>query len=665
MTEDYKEQLLNYVTGNLNINSGTQKDFNIVESKYFKYNDNEWNQIKTTLQDIGNTYITGILQNDKFDVNIIYGTISPRSDTYNDKGFLIYLDKNFKPIQLILKDKNGNDLKGFHKLYFDEETNRIYGVIGHCYLANPSSTIHNYFTYFNNFLIKINNEYFVDVKYSYDLNDNNFQCQEIIKDPTSSTYLMIGSSPNSKLGIRAIQLKINVGSENEWTRWTPSTTPQKLFVACYGKYVENEPYFKIIYYNYQNGKLELMYNNGNNLQTISYLNILTDNVIRPYTVIRPVEYQYLNENEIYFSIPLQWELTSGGTTYRGELSAIYKYDGDSITLLYKTPVGMAEIIDETIYYNNIYQLNLIKDTDNTLIALKIYSNSTTNTTNISIFNCSRNTLITDNDDNWINIGSYLYLLPIVNALNQTTFLIRKYNIAQICSLNSYIYLNTSNYTGGFEIILTNLSPINSYNGEPYVDTNVLNPLYANLYSNGSLIFSRDLYNISKQNNMTMSSVEIPNSYLNDTTITQNDLISKTNLQMNSNTQNWTKNIYEVVDLNFLNTISVINEDTGEEYVDSAIKINNAITDGGDTNYQNTPCNKYRINYTDNTTIIKPIYWSSIDNLHRQTKITFYVDKAIDSIDFLSNDETTIYLSLPIEVEVGNYYTINQKIRIGE
>jgi hypothetical protein len=163
----------------------------------------------------------------------------------------------------------------------------------------------------------------------------------------------------------------------------------------------------------------------------------------------------------------------------------------------------------------------------------------------------------------------------------------------------------------------------------------------------------------------MSSVEIPNTYLNDTTITQSDLISETNLQMNSNTQNWTKNIYEVVDLNFLNTISVINEDTGEEYVDSAIKINNAITDGGDTNYQNTPCNKYRINYTNNTTSIKPIYWSTIDDLHRQTKITFYVDKAIDSIDFLSNDETTIYLSLPIEVEIGKYYTINQKLRIGE
>jgi hypothetical protein len=162
----------------------------------------------------------------------------------------------------------------------------------------------------------------------------------------------------------------------------------------------------------------------------------------------------------------------------------------------------------------------------------------------------------------------------------------------------------------------------------------------------------------------MSSVEIPNTYLNDLTITQNDLISNTNLQMISDLSSWNKNIYEVVDLNFLNSISVIDEDTDTTYLDSAIKVNNATTDGGDVNYQNTPCNKYQINYADNTTSIKPLYWSAIDDTHKQTMISFYVDKAITSIDFISNDETTIYLNIPVEVEVGNYYSLSEKIRIG-
>ena len=135
--------------------------------------------------------------------------------------------------------------------------------------------------------------------------------------------------------------------------------------------------------------------------------------------------------------------------------------------------------------------------------------------------------------------------------------------------------------------------------------------------------------------------------------------------MNSDSTSWNKNIYEVVDLNFINTISVIDEDTNISYLDSAIKLNNATTDGGDTNYQNTPCTKYRINYLDGTTSIGTLVWNSINKYNKKTQITFYVDKEINSIDLISNDETTIYLTIPIEAEVGNYYTINQKVRIGD
>jgi hypothetical protein len=165
--------------------------------------------------------------------------------------------------------------------------------------------------------------------------------------------------------------------------------------------------------------------------------------------------------------------------------------------------------------------------------------------------------------------------------------------------------------------------------------------------------------------MTMSSVEIPNTYLNDTNITQNDLISETNLELVNDTTNWTKNIYEVVDVNFLNTIRVIDEDTGTEYIDSAIKLNNATVDGGETNYQNTPCNKYRINYLDGTTSTDNLFWNTIDDTHKETQITLFVDAPMLSIDLISNDESVIYLHIPIEAEVGKYYTINQKVRIGE
>ena len=292
------------------------------------------------------------------------------------------------------------------------------------------------------------------------------------------------------------------------------------------------------------------------------------------------------------------------------------------------------------------------DTDNSIYAFK-YDTTSSNRVDMWLCNVSKHPNV------WTYLDNY------EGTDRQKPIVVRNYNILNLLSFGMYIssYPNQQYIRGGL-LKIKCLSVQNHYNGTPYVSENSLSPLYSSLYSNGSLIFSRNLYNISKQNNMTMSSVEVPSTYLNDLTITQNDLISETNLEMNNDTTEWTKNIYEVVDVNFLNTISVIDEDTGEEYLDSAIKLNNATTDGGSTNYQNTPCNKYRINYLDGTSSTDDLAWTSIDDTHKETQITFYVDKTILSIDLLSHDTTTIYLHIPVEVEIGKTYSISQKIRIG-
>ena len=163
--------------------------------------------------------------------------------------------------------------------------------------------------------------------------------------------------------------------------------------------------------------------------------------------------------------------------------------------------------------------------------------------------------------------------------------------------------------------------------------------------------------------MTTSSVEVPNNYLNGITIGKNNLISKTNFKIIEDTRSWVKNIYEIVDVNFLNTIEVIDEDTNTEYMLGAIKVNNGITDGNQ--YNNTKCAKYRINYTDNTSEIGTITWQNITDLAKQTNFTIYVEKAIKNIDLISNDESTIYLTINGNFEIDNYYTINQKVRIGD
>lgn len=657
MTEEYKKNLIDYVTKNISSQQGTQKDLNIVNQKYYLYSGDVWSSIRNTLEAIGNPRITGILRNEQFEVSIAYGAIN--LDNEEDRGFLIYLDKNLKPMQLITQYKTGANLKGIHKLYIDENTNRCYGVIGEYFTV--TSPYKKYFSYFNNLFFKTGNEYEIDLRYSYDLGDNEFVCESITKDPNGSNYLMIGSNANQRTNSRAIELKINVGSPNEFKRWTSSDPIQyNILVGCYAKYDNNSnPSFKIMKYNFVTGYLGIMYNTGNTLYTNDLYDIKTNGVWNIYLIQRPLEYQALSENEIYMAMPLKWRITVSGETYSGELAGLYKYDGSTINEIYRTEVAIST---ESEY--DAYNLNLVKDENNTLYMFKLFSNHITSNTNIKAMNLTRHGIIID-ENNWINLGSFVKLSPYPVALNQTTFLIRKYNICRICILSSYIGYNSEYYEDGFELIIDNLSPINGYNGESYTNVDSLVPEYANLYSNNELVFSRNLYNVTKQSNSTMSSVEVPYNYLNDLDIIQNDLISKTNQELINDYTNWNKNIYEIVDVNFLNTINVIDEDTNISYLDSAIKVNNSITDGGNTNYQNTPCTKYRLNYTDNTSSIGNITWSDINDLVKQTTISFSPAKEVKSIDLISNDESTIYMTINETFETGKLYTITQKVRIGD
>lgn len=653
MTEDYKEQLIDYVTNLLNIQQPQPKDVNIVEQNYLILENNEdWANVITELKSYGIPYIFGELKNEKYDATILYGAIysSEENGGYTvdyDRGFLIYIDNNNNPIKVITKYSSGSDLKGFHKLYFDEESNRVYGVIGHP-TNGRNNTDPNYFAMFNNMFT--NDE--IKLLASYNISQNTYICTAIEKDPNGANYLMIGANPISLYNINIIELKINVGSANEWNRWNVNEGRDitHWLLGYYAKYENNTPYFKIFTNRdaYSQGNqtinIGIVTNNGNSLNYQT--SISADRIVSFW---KEMKCEYKSENEVYFSqtcdVPIYKNNQLVGHEYFANL---YKYDGNNVILLYQTEKNIE---------NHYVTLNVIK------IEKDIYSNIT-----FFMFLNNRTYIKTDvyiskdtsSPIEWTKLRTIDYQgsydLEYMSVTTSQNYNLIKYNMIT----GRFIQYPLSNYIGYF---LKEINPVNGYNGDPYVSYNLLKSSYTNLYSNGSLIFSRNLYNISKQNNMTMSSVEIPNTYLNDTTITTNDLISETNFKMNSDNTQWTKNIYEVVDLNFLNTISVIDEDTDTSYIQSAIKINDAITDGTLTDYQNTPCTKYRINYTDTTTSVDNIAWTNIDDTHKETEITIYVDKAITSIDFISSDESTIYLTIPLQVDVGKYYTINQKIKI--
>lgn len=653
MTEDYKKNLINYVTNLLNEEQPQPQDFNITNINGIEYANDIWTDIINSFR-LQTFVINGILENEKYDTFIMYGAYQNQTEE-NSKGFLIYLDKNGLPIKL---EKLNS--RGFVYLDFDNSTNRVYGAVSDRATSYTSADNDVYFVYYNNLFLMddVNQTYSYRIwKKTGNTGADIFMPRNIVKDPNGSNYLIFGSSYNGLYAPKIIELKINVGSSNEITTWSVNTN--YYYYSSFGYYTEGTPHFKIICLNISSTphQFALVQDNGS---SVSYTNLTTDTTIdnQQNFYVTP-GFIAINQTNMYFIYNAQWIANN----LMNRQSCLYHYDGTSIETIYKTPVTQVASSGSGYPIKNIPMLNIIKDTNNNLYLIEYISDEDLNTTIVKLLNLSNHSTITNDD--WVTIGTYSCVYKN-NIYNQKALLRRNYNIANIFIYSGYFKEQLgfpTTDTNGFQINIQNLAPINGYVGTPYTGVDVLVPKFSNLYSGESLIFSRNLYNITKQNNQTMSSVEIPNNYLNNDTITQNDLISKTNIELNNDTTNWNKNIYEVVDVNFINTISVMDEDTNTPYLESAIKLNNATTNGGNTNYENTPCTKYRINYSDNTNSIKNINWTSIDNTHKETEISLYVDKSIYSIDFISHDETTIYLTIPVEVEVGKYYTIKQKIKI--
>ena len=654
MTKDYKKILINYFTKLLNRESPKTQDDKITAINGIEYNSNDWQFIIDAFSGTYSAVIHGILENEKYDTFIMYGAYQT-SNGGNTNGFLIYLDRNGKPLKI-----RKLNTRGILNLNFDPSSNRVYGVISNSsvYYTTPTP-YENYFVYFNNLFLTIDDIIPVNLTYSYKYYSSNstiLWVQEIIKDPEGSNYLIFSSERGTPLTDNQItELKINVGSANEIQIWS---FPNKYnCYANYGSFSSNECNFKCIVYDRDNSKFQIASKNNT---SISYTDISITGTLRTLFNFRVEKnYSFINENTIYFTCP-DIRQSGGYNYYRTNL---IKYNGSNLKVIYSTPEG-AMYDDGFTTQKNCPFINLVKDIDNTLYAFEFISDEDANKTTVNLCNITAN----PNVDDWIN-GIYeannVYRGQI---FNQYSFARRNYNILNLFTFSGYFTEPYGRMTGvinGFQLNIQNLKPIGKYVGDEYVDVDALVPSYTNLYNNNNLLFSRNQYNISIQENMTMSSVEIPNNYLNDITIDLNDLIGNTNYILNRNWTNWTKNIYEVVDLNFLNTITMIDEDTNTKNQLGASKINGAISSGTESDYTNSPCTKYRINYQDNTNSISNIYWKSINDTNKQTIFTIHVDKAIKDIDLLSNDENTIYQKINGTFELDKDYTIKQKVRVGK
>lgn len=651
MTNDYKKELLDYIT---NLEPGTstsaeifKEQLDIPNSVWKPFLPNGWYDFS----------LAGLIKSKTSDRVVFYGgyVISGGSYINNSKGIIIITDGDLNPIQTIYKFSSGTELRPIQCMFQEEDGQ---------FVAIDSTIVYTQFvnqeTYqalvsntkrvimLNDVSIPINDEYVVNLRRSYALSGvyANFICKDIFKNPSSSHYAFTGirivysGSRYDPDGARVIMLTINVGSANTWQ--IQDTDNDFVYGGAFVYFDSSDNAKWKFLLSHSTGNYAIYVWEGTN-GSVTNTTIVFDPDYRIYIDSDNYFNQvaFINENKAYFVINNQRWGTTG--------TARPKY------------IGLMEINLSTYAVSQIY-LKYLGDYDRSnLDAMFIQAlngelyiqycdnvqgsgNNRTANYYVQRYNGAWSPILVDENKPFSYNYRYFYVSQSFNLLRM--------NLISILMSGNLWYMK----------VISEIYNIGNYNGQPYENYNSLKAKYGNIYSNDKIVFSRNLHNLSITSNYSVATIEVPNSYLNDIDLNIKELVGETNKVLVEDGRTITKNIYEVLYLNYINTINVKDNDDVIQNSTSQY-INTNVNTGTSTNYENSKCTKVLVNYTDDTNKIFPIGWVSVDNTHKYTEFTIKVDKAISNIQLISNDTTQVYITIERELEVGKYYTFKQYLKV--
>lgn len=649
MTEENKINILNYLLGGTEPTSSDNSEIFLEQEDISKeiwepFLPSTWNGFR----------FEGMITPDEktTSLGVLYGGYL---DTDNNAcGIIILVDQNFTPVQAIYEFDSGTKLR-YIQYMKQAEDGTFYFIDDTCYTyfqREQSITSQKRFVMVSNFTLSNIGTYTVHLRTSYILSGNysSFYCKNMYKDPNSSHYIFFGAAADlnsSVFSFRILKiwsLKINVGSANEWTMYTNEL--YRVFGSAIASFEEGNVKYRCLTTNSLNSTKDLVLFSKTYTGTPVSSVMLTFQNYKPY--IDDITYKkqsvFLDYDNVYFVQNNQ----NWGNTGRIEAKYIglYKYDiaNSQLKTIYEKSLGDYDFCNlEAIYIDKC-------NTD-----IYIQYNTNIDTGNKADYYFQR--LV---NDSWNPILIKRQAFFIRDQ--RSVFVKSNYNLLQIClyqvnpqSRPDYWYLH---------VIKEDYNVLN-YNGTPYINYDSTISHKGEIYSDNRLVFARNLYDRTSYQNTTTSTIQIPSSYLNDIVLTPKTLISVNNNIMNNDTNELTKNVYENVLLNFVNTLNVIDEDTNILYPNSANYINENINTGTQTNYEDTSMTKIRINFADGS-VVKPIEWEDISEeglIAKQTIFSVYVSSELLSIDFINENEDFIYITKDYDFEVGNIYTVTQKVRI--
>ena len=651
MTEEAKKNLLDYVLGKMPSESGVEEE---IFQSINEIPISDWPHDGTIFPSSWNNFrYEGLIQVQNSELLVLYGGY--KNSDNEVRGIITILNKDFKPLKSIYQYDSGTYLR-YIQCMAQTEDNTFYAIDCPDFPNDEEwsfTTSQKRFLMFNNFTQQINNDYVLTLQKSYIFPTDyfNFYCKKLYKDNNSSHYVMVGNYITSENlgffnGIRIVELKVNVESENKWDKIDDDGTGW-IMGDSYVDFQNDNYYLKILLTeNNLNSKNLYLWTKDYSASSPT-LKIVKEFNFRP--MIDSYSYKnqsvFLNKNEIYFVLNNQrWGIDGQD---EDKYIGLYYYN-DEIEKNYTIYEKYLGNYDRC----NLEAIYIVKNNNDIYIE---FNNNITSTDSGTIADYYFQRLI---DNKWkpILVSSQQHFYYTRRAL----FVSNEFNL-----LNYISYMINPQSQYWYMLNIKEIYNEANYNGELFTDKNSLNSNSVILYSDNNPAFARNLYNKTQNGATTTSTIEIPNNYLNDTLVDQKDLMSVNNNVIISDTNGFTKNVYETVYLNFVNTISVVNQNETQSVYNNAVatKLNTSINNP--TDYDDLKLTKFRINYQDGTNTVSTLQATLQDDGSYELLMTFYLSGLADTLELISEDEKTIYLSYNLaNAEINKTYSFKQRVRIG-
>ena len=634
MTDDFKMKVLKYLTGNLAKNEGNNipnfSETSTVTNNLYNYMNEKFSSFGS-----GNYLvldgIQGLKSGEGLSLSVIYGLYNQVNSVYNN-GFVIIVDEEYNPVQLITNFDNGVQLNKIQIMNVDEN--------GEFFMIDEVDGKFR-FIMLNNILLKRENEdYKMNLRKSYFFpNEYNpstvssLGIQMLKKVIGSSYYLMVFNlSQSGDVGnsgkASVLTLKVNVGSENEWKIYSYNQSADFRASDIYISYDSNNLNFRL------GGQILSM--SDYKLRACEFLKFDSDDIVfRLYNVESKIFY-YNNTIAYGYNISFPSANNVKFLIYKFYLSdEIYSFEYDELWS-YETSFVEYGLFDTTI-------MRMLKVNNEVFFEIMVLVND-------DVFEYQLGRIIGDN----------VYAEKIGNFTNSNTFELTNFFVYKQYNLYRF-YIQAGNEV----YIIYQVYNSSNFNGVEYENINSLLPKYSNLYNDDNeIVFSRNLYNKVINENTTTSTIEVPNVMLNDSTIVKEELVSDTNTSLVLNQQNVVKNIYETLYFNFINSISIYDNNKNNKLINkyASSMLNKSINNILD--YDDIKLSKIKINYSDGTNEVEKISTAKISDYKYNIFFNFYVKKNVDTIEFISEDEKIIYLNINAnDLQINNLYKISQNVEV--